>query len=68
MGFSTVSWHLVESSMQKKRTNPCKEANEAFLAEKAKEEGIVVLGNGVIHTPGFITHRPSSLIRNFFVS
>lgn len=54
--------------MQKKRTNPCKEANEAFLAEKAKEEGIVVLGNGVIHTPGFITHRPSSLIRNFFVS
>ena len=25
--------------MKKKRTNPYKEANEAFLAEKAKEEG-----------------------------
>ena len=29
--------------MKKKRTNPYKEANEAFLAEKAKEEGIIAL-------------------------
>ena len=35
--------------MKKKRTNPYKEANEAFLAEKAKEEGIVVLDNGVMY-------------------
>ena len=27
--------------MKKKRTNPYKEANEDFLAEKAKEEGIL---------------------------
>lgn len=35
--------------MKKKRTNPYKEANEAFLAEKAKEEGIVALDNGVLY-------------------
>ena len=35
--------------MKKKRTNPYKEANEAFLAEKAKEEGIIVLDNGVMY-------------------
>ena len=35
--------------MKKKRTNPYKEANEAFLAEKAKEEGMVVLDNGVMY-------------------
>ncbi len=29
--------------MKKKRTNPYKEANEAFLAVKAREEGIVAL-------------------------
>ena len=28
---------------EKEKNNPYKEANEAFLAEKAKEEGIVVL-------------------------
>ena len=28
--------------MKKKRTNPYKEANEAFLAEKAKEEGLIM--------------------------
>ncbi|MBQ9660824.1 MAG: hypothetical protein IJV37_06115 [Bacteroidales bacterium] len=32
--------------MKKKRTNPYKEANEAFLAVKAQEDGIVALGNG----------------------
>ena len=37
------------TDMKKKRTNPYKEANEAFLAEKAKEEGIVVLDNGVMY-------------------
>lgn len=35
--------------MKKKRTNPYKEANEAFLAVKAQEEGIVVLDNGVLY-------------------
>lgn len=35
--------------MKKKRTNPYKEANEAFLAEKAQEEGIVALDNGVLY-------------------
>ena len=29
--------------MKKKRSNPYKEANEAFLAQKAKEEGIIAL-------------------------
>jgi len=29
--------------MKKKKSNPYKEANEAFLAAKAREEGIVVL-------------------------
>ena len=28
--------------MKKKRTNPYKEAGEAFLAEKAKEEGLIM--------------------------
>ena len=35
--------------MKKKRTNPYKEANEAFLAVKAQEEGIVALDNGVMY-------------------
>ena len=35
--------------MKKKRTNPYKEANEAFLAVKAQEEGIVALDNGVLY-------------------
>ncbi len=35
--------------MKKKRTNPYKEANEAFLAAKANEEGVVVLDNGVMY-------------------
>ena len=35
--------------MKKKRTNPYKEANEAFLAVKAQEEGIVALNNGVLY-------------------
>lgn len=28
--------------MKKKRTNPYKDAGEAFLAEKAKEEGLIM--------------------------
>ena len=35
--------------MKKKKNNPYKEANEAFLAQKAKEEGIIVLDNGVMY-------------------
>jgi hypothetical protein len=31
-----------------KRPNPYKAANEAFLEAKSKEEGIVVLDNGVL--------------------
>lgn len=34
---------------KKKRSNPYKEANEAFLVEKSKEEGIVVLDSGVMY-------------------
>ena len=37
------------SKMKKKRTNPYKEANDAFLAVKAQEEGIVALDNGVLY-------------------
>lgn len=37
------------ASMKKKRINPYKEANEAFLAVKAQKEGIVVLDNGVLY-------------------
>ena len=32
-----------------KKTNPYKEANEAFLQVKAQEEGIIVLDNGVLY-------------------
>ena len=32
-----------------KHRNPYKEANEAFLQEKSKEEGVVVLDNGVMY-------------------
>ena len=34
---------------KQKRPNPYKEANEAFLAAKAQEEGIVALDNGVLY-------------------
>ena len=34
---------------RKKRPNPYKEANEAFLQVKAREEGIVALDNGVLY-------------------
>lgn len=34
---------------KKKKTNAYKEANEAFLQEKAQEEGMVVLDNGVLY-------------------
>ena len=36
-----MQWH------KDKKTNPYKEANEAFLQVKAQEEGIIVLDNGV---------------------
>lgn len=32
-----------------KKSNPYKEANEAFLKVKSKEEGVVVLDNGVMY-------------------
>lgn len=32
-----------------KRPNPYKEANEAFLEAKAKEEGVIALDNGVLY-------------------
>ena len=32
-----------------KRPNPYKQVNEAFLEVKAKEEGMVVLDNGVLY-------------------
>lgn len=32
-----------------KRHNPYKEANESFLVAKSKEEGVVVLDNGVMY-------------------
>lgn len=35
--------------MKQKHSNPYKEANEAFLAEKAKEENMHVLDNGVMY-------------------
>ena len=34
---------------KKKKPNPYKEANEAFLQVKAQEEGIHVLDNGVMY-------------------
>lgn len=40
--------------MKKKRNNPYKEANEAFLAEKAKEEGHGTKcpkPNGIVYIP-----------------
>ena len=45
-----------------KKSNAYKEANEAFLAEKAKEEGVVVLESGVMYRrlkEGHGTRRPS---------
>ena len=36
-------------SHKNKHSNPYKEANDAFLAEKAKEGGIIVLDNGVMY-------------------
>ena len=46
-----------------KHRNPYKEANEAFLQEKSKEEGVVVLDNGVMYKimeEGHGTMRPST--------
>ena len=46
-----------------KHRNPYEEANEAFLREKSKEEGIVVLDNGVMYKileEGHGTVRPKT--------
>ncbi len=46
-----------------KHRNPYKEANEAFLQEKSREEGVVVLDNGVMYKileEGHGTVRPST--------
>ena len=46
-----------------KHRNPYKEANEAFLTEKSKEEGVVVLDNGVMYKileEGHGSLRPST--------
>ena len=45
-----------------RRPNPYKEANEAFLVSKAREEGIVTLDNGVLYRvleEGHGTRKPS---------
>ena len=45
-----------------KRPNPYKEANEAFLQVKAREEGIVALDNGVLYKvleEGHGTRKPT---------
>ena len=49
--------------VRNKRHNPYKEANEAFLLAKSKEEGVVVLDNGVMYKvleEGHGAVRPSS--------
>ena len=48
---------------KKKRGNQYKEANEAFLAEKAKEEGMVVLESGIMYRRLKVCHgtrKPSA--------
>ena len=48
---------------KKKRPNPYKEANEAFLQAKALEEGIIALDNGVMYRviqEGHGTKRPTT--------
>lgn len=47
---------------KKKKLNPYKEANEAFLRVKSQEEGIVALDNGVLYKVlevGHGTRKPS---------
>lgn len=49
------------------KTNPYKEANEAFLQAKAQEEGVTVLDNGVIYQvleqgSGRVHPRPGSIV------
>ena len=47
---------------RKKKTNPYKEANEAFLQVKAQEDGMHVLDNGVMYRvlkEGSGTRKPS---------
>ena len=50
-----------------KRPNPYKEANEAFLREKAQEEGMHVLDNGVMYRVleeghGTQCHKPNGIV------
>lgn len=59
----SVSYHGIKNMAKKgDRTNAYKMANEAFLLEKAKEEGVVVLDSGVMYRKvkeGYGTRRPS---------
>ena len=53
--------------MKQKHSNPYKVANEAFLAEKAKEENMHVLDNGVMYRVleeghGSICPKPSGIV------
>ena len=53
---------LIMGNRKKNKYNAYKDANEAFLAEKAKEEGVVVLESGVMYRrlkEGHGTRRPS---------
>lgn len=48
---------------KKKKPNPYKEANEAFLQVKSQEDGIVALDNGVLYKvleEGHGTRKPST--------
>ena len=53
---------MIMGNRKKNKSNAYKEANEAFLAEKAKEEGVVVLESGIMYRrlkEGHGTKRPS---------
>ena len=54
---------MIMTNRKKNKSNAYKEANEAFLAEKAKEEGVVVLESGIMYRrlkEGHGTRRPSA--------
>ena len=54
---------MIMINRKKNKSNAYKEANEAFLAEKAKEEGVVVLESGIMYRrlkEGHGTRRPSA--------
>ena len=53
---------MIMGNRKKDKSSAYKEANEAFLAEKAKEEGVVVLDSGIMYRrlkEGHGTRRPS---------